>query len=220
MSQAQKVMPILVDPTAVPTGFSSQIRSTIWRTGGAWDTSRSTMKRLQKYLSCKSSPISRDRMIYSKTQVCCSYALHYSEHLPILERVESISEFHDSNPFLFWTIIRVATYNNPTYCHLFPRLTEPYQHLLTTRALSPIRDFKTLQALIITCYWPTSGLRQSNDSSWQYCGIALNTAMQMGLDQPGPGRRLAAFGGLSNAHLVSVYTRQMTWLACFCISTM
>ncbi|KEF59048.1 uncharacterized protein A1O9_03891 [Exophiala aquamarina CBS 119918] len=147
------------------------------------------------------------------------YARHYYEHLPILDRVTSISEFHDSSEFLFWTTMRISLYNNPGYGDLFALLSQPYRNLLTTRVLAPIQDFRTLQAIILICHWPTSGIRQSDDPSWQYCGIALNTAMQMGIDQPGPGRRLAPFGGRSNAHQMSVYTRQMTWLACFSIST-
>lgn len=149
-----------------------------------------------------------------------SYAQHYYEHLPILDRVTSISEFHDSNEFLFWTTIRIALYHNPSYGQLFVLLSQGYQNLLAARVLGPIQDFRTLQAIILICYWPTSGKRQSDDPSWQYCGIALNKAMQMGIDQPGPGRHLAPFGGRSNAHQMSVYTRQMTWLACFAISSM
>lgn len=115
--------------------------------------------------------------------------------------------------------MRTASYHNTNHSHLHDMIAQSYKHLVSTSVLAPIRDFKTLQALIILCYWPNSGPRQSDDPSWQYCGIALNTAMQMGLDQPGPGRAMPGFGGRSNAHLVNVYYRQMTWLACFYIST-
>lgn len=148
-----------------------------------------------------------------------SYAQNYYEHLPILDQVTSISELHDSNPFLFWTIMRIACYRHPTSSHLFQSISKPYQYLLATSIFAPIRDLRTVQAIVMICYWPTSGNNQSDDPSWQYCGVALNAAMQMGLDQPGPGRRLAGFGGKSNAHQMSVYTREMTWLAVFFIST-
>jgi hypothetical protein len=82
-----------------------------------------------------------------------------------------------------------------------------------------IHDFRTIQALIIFCHWPNSGQRQSQDPSWQYCGVALNAALQMGLDHVRPEKIEPGFHGRSNIQQISVYARHMTWLACFHIST-
>ena len=148
-----------------------------------------------------------------------SYAQTHHEHLPLLERVTSISEFHDSNPLLFWTVLRTSSYRNPKSNYVFDLSSQAYQHLLGSSLLAPIRDFRTIQAIIILCYWPNSGARQSQDPSWQYCGIALNSALQMGLSQEQPEKIPPGFGGRFNVHQMSVHSRHMTWLACFYIST-
>ncbi|OCT49092.1 hypothetical protein CLCR_04801 [Cladophialophora carrionii] len=148
-----------------------------------------------------------------------SYAHNYYDHLPILDKVTSISTLHDSNPFLFWTILRVACYRHPRFSHVFELSWQPYRLLLMSNLVAIIHDFRTIQAIVILCHWPNSGPRQSQDPSWQYCGIALNAAMQMGLDQPHPEKIAPGFHGRSNVHQMSVYSRHMTWLACFHIST-
>lgn len=148
-----------------------------------------------------------------------SYALNYHEHLPILEKVQSVSQLHDSNPFLFWTILRTACCRHPVLSYLFDLFSKPYHNLLGTAMTTAIHDFRTIQAILILCYWPNSGRRQSQDASWQLCGLALNAAMQMALDQPGPGRPFPGFAGRSNAHQMSVYSRHTTWLSLFYVST-
>ena len=150
---------------------------------------------------------------------CYSYSKYYYEHLPMLDRITSISALHQLNPLLFWTIIRVSSYRHPKYTDTCTLSASAYQSLLCATICNPIRDFRTVQALVILCYWPNSGERQSQDPSWQYCGVALNSAMQMGIDQPCHEGVNAGFGGHSNIHQMSSYSRQMTWLAHFCIST-
>ncbi|EXJ56919.1 hypothetical protein A1O7_07263 [Cladophialophora yegresii CBS 114405] len=147
------------------------------------------------------------------------YALHYYDHLPILDKVTSISALHDPNHLLFWTVLRVACYRHPRFSHVFELSWQPYRLLLMSHLVAIIHDFRTIQAIVILCHWPNSGPRQSQDPSWQYCGIALNAAMQMGMDQPHPEKISPGFHGRSNVHQMSVYSRHMTWLACFHIST-
>ncbi|OQV08211.1 Fungal specific transcription factor domain-containing protein [Cladophialophora immunda] len=147
------------------------------------------------------------------------FANYYYEHLPMLDRLNSVSELHESNPLLFWSIVRTSSYRNARYTDIFTNSAPSFQELLSTALSNPICDFRTVQALIILCYWPNSGERQSQDLSWQFCGVALNAAMQMGMDQPSHERVNAGFGGRSNIHQMSRYARQMTWLALFCIST-
>lgn len=137
----------------------------------------------------------------------------------MLEDIVSISELADSNKLLFWTIMRISSYRHPTFHHIFKILDESYRNLLASSLLPPINDFRTLQAIILICYWPTSGERQSDDPGWQLSGMAMNAAMQMGLDQPGPGRRLAGFSGKSNAHHMAIRVRYMTWIAIFFINS-
>lgn len=147
------------------------------------------------------------------------YAKNNHEHLPILDRVTSISELHDSNQFLFWTILRTSMHRHPELSYLFQLLRQPYQHLLMRYLLPTIRDFRTIQAILILCHWPHSGPRQSEDASWQYCGMALNSAMQMGLDKDQPEDISPGFHGKFNLHETTPFSRHMTWLACFYIST-
>ncbi|KIW65452.1 hypothetical protein PV04_07711 [Phialophora macrospora] len=147
------------------------------------------------------------------------YAHNYYDHLPIFDRATSISALHDSNPLLFWTILRVACYRHPKFSHIFESTSQPYRLLLMNNLVAVIHDFRTIQALVVLCHWPNSGPRQSQDPSWQYCGVAVNAAMQMGLDQAHPEKIAPGFHGRFNVHQMSVYSRHMTWLACFHIST-
>ena len=148
-----------------------------------------------------------------------SYAENYYEHVPILDHVLSISDLHDLNPLLFWTLIRTSSYRHPNFGEIFFSSTQAYQNLLSTTICNPISDFRAVQALIILCHWPNSGERQSQDPSWQYCGVALNSAMQMGMDQSNHEHVDAGFGGRANVHQMTSFSRRMTWMACFCIST-
>jgi hypothetical protein len=137
----------------------------------------------------------------------------------MLDQVTSVSELHDSSPLLFWTILRISAYRRPQATHIFELTAVPYRNLLMCHLYSIMHDFRTIQAIILLCHWPNSGPRQSQDASWQYCGAALNAALQMGLNQPRPEKIALAFQGKSNAHEMSAYSRHMTWLACFSAST-
>ncbi|KIW83723.1 hypothetical protein Z517_02969 [Fonsecaea pedrosoi CBS 271.37] len=147
------------------------------------------------------------------------YAHNYYPHLPILDRVTSVADFHDSNVFLFWTLLRTACYRHPKFGHVFQLIARPYEQLLAIHLLSPIRDFRIIQAILILCHWPNTGSQQSKDPSWQYCGIAMNAALQMGLDQLEAEMLHPGSRGQSKALQMSVQSRRMTWLACFNTST-
>lgn len=136
----------------------------------------------------------------------------------MVEKFKSIDALHESSSILFWTIILVSSQWHPTQSHLYQQLVAPHQSLLSTVVKIAIQSVQQIHALILLCHWPVPLTRQSEDPSWNYCGMVMNAAMQMGLHQPGSRSELYGYG-YSNAPRTSTEIRTMTWMACFSIST-
>jgi len=143
---------------------------------------------------------------------------HHWHHVQFLEACTSLRELYLSSPFLFWTIISTAsrkTGNGP-HTDVHDMLQPHVLAMLSARVMDPKLSIKALHAMLILCTWPFPVISQTHDSTWVLCGVVMNYAMLMGLHKPGHageyGRPLAVVEGDS-------YTKKMTWLAIFQIST-
>ncbi|MCJ1247809.1 hypothetical protein MMC30_005024 [Trapelia coarctata] len=143
---------------------------------------------------------------------------YHWQHVQFMEPCTSIRDLYASAPFLFWTIILIASRKSGNGIHTdIHGVLQPHvQAMLASRVMDLKPSIKALHAMLILCIWPFPVVSQAYDSTWVLCGVAMNTAMMMGLHKPGHaeeyGRPLAAVKG-------DPYTRKMTWLAIFQIST-
>jgi Fungal specific transcription factor domain len=151
-----------------------------------------------------------------------SFDRYYFRHLPILDQVTSIEKLTSNSPILFWTILLVSCQWHPTLSYLYPSLAAPHEDLLYPVLHSAIWSIETLQALLILCCWPVPKIRQILDPSWNYSGLATNSAMQMGLHKPSSTYDWFQTGVPTTAQVEmpseTLRSRVLTWLSCFNIN--
>ncbi|KAI3317352.1 hypothetical protein HD806DRAFT_527130 [Xylariaceae sp. AK1471] len=144
------------------------------------------------------------------------FASLFHPKLPILGLI-NINTIYHSSPFLFWSIIMcvVSHSPDPVFEELFNQIAEPFQDMVRMEALQPPLPLQKIQALLLLCMWPKPVPAQSQDPSWLYCGIAVNSALFLGLHRPDPPPWARCSLGVSSANLLE---RIMTWLGCFYVS--
>ena len=147
-----------------------------------------------------------------------SFGRHFYPHIPILEKKSSIPEMYEANRLLFWTVILVASKRHPKYSRLYRQLIDHYGALLGVTLLKPLQSISIVHAILILCLWPGIAVREAEDPSWHYCGLALNSAMQMSLHHARYPHSFDGFGE-SRTTEASAEVRALTWMACFQIST-
>ncbi|KAF4626825.1 hypothetical protein G7Y89_g11331 [Cudoniella acicularis] len=131
---------------------------------------------------------------------------HYYRHCPILDTDIPVRELYYSFPILFWTIIIISSRWHPSLHNLYGCLIEPYRDLLAKTTIRPQKSVEFVQAIVLLCVWPLTVPRQSEDPSWNFCGLATNAGMRMAL------HRLRANEHLGLSEKAS-WIRRKTWLA-------
>jgi hypothetical protein len=168
-------------------------------------------------MTCSPSKISGNCLQAFAYQI--SFATYYYPHLPILEPVKSLESLFSDSPVLFWSIIYTASLHCPNHSINVSAIREPFRSLLTGILCRPILSLKDLHALLVMCHWPFEVQSQADDPTWMYCGMAVNTALYMGLDKIDD----EMFFGHSRVKQSYVFSdpryRRMTWLKCFQINT-
>lgn len=113
-----------------------------------------------------------------------SYFEYYHSLMPLLEPGLHPEQCYKNSPFLFWTIIAVASRRYVNDVALLDSLSEPVTSLgwkaISTR---PHTRF-TVEALVIQITWPFPVSTPATDNSYIYSGIALQAAIQLGLHRP------------------------------------
>lgn len=150
-----------------------------------------------KLLFCNNDCLTRSR-----------FTCHYLPHLPILDTRLHVNVLHQTNPFLFWTIILISSRH-------VEALVNPYKNLLSRQLIEPVRSLYTIQALLIFCLWPLPVRKQVVDSSWNYCGFAINAAIRMGLHQ----LESTFEYDFTQFSAQDSEIRRTTWLGCLIVST-
>lgn len=143
----------------------------------------------------------------------------YYPHLPIIEPVTSLQDLYSSSPALFWSIVLTASRHHPHYAVVYEQLKDPFRRLIGRTLSSPLNILSDLQAVLITCHWPLEIKLQTEDPSCMHSGMAINAALQMGLDKSEDevlfGYRRARYSLKNFSQKYSV----MTWMKCFQIGT-
>jgi hypothetical protein len=103
--------------------------------------------------------------------------------MPILEPVISLQKLYEQSPVLFWALALTASRHHPHHSQLYEQMREPYHNLFSGMISRPIHALKDLHALLTLCHWPFEVEAQVDDPSWSYTGMAVNAALNMGLDK-------------------------------------
>lgn len=97
-----------------------------------------------------------------------------------------------------------------------------HRQLLSQEVLSALQSIESVHALLLVCLWPVPQEHHFDDPSWEYIGLAINSAMRFNchkpLSQSSPIRGWKVLGG-AFANDLNITTQHTTWLACFNIST-
>lgn len=124
-----------------------------------------------------------------------------------------IDTLWDDSPIFFWTIVVISASKHPQHSNYFTLLQVPFKQLLSGYLVNSIRCIYTVQALLALCLWPLPVIKQQDDPSWDYCGMAVAamlklTSVDSNTNWPG-----------SNPHFFEESLRFKTWLGCFAVST-
>ncbi|KAI0192761.1 hypothetical protein F4808DRAFT_442676 [Astrocystis sublimbata] len=143
------------------------------------------------------------------------YARLYHPKLPILVSI-NINTVYESSPFLFWAIIMIVSERRqtPAFQALFNQIAKPFRDMVNTEALKAPLPLQSIRALLLLCTWPMPVGSQRMDPSWIHSGIALNSALFLSLNRPGP----AQFPRPSTEYTGTPLERISTWLGCFYVS--
>ena len=175
-----------------------------------WATSRSLLGRFWIFLICKPSLF--PHLAQNLTFIFPSFAQFQYFHLPILDTDTDIESMQRNTPFLFWTIIMISCRYHHLHHELLPLLRVPYQEFLGRAMVVAPMSLRTIQALLLLCYWPLPCRTQPQDPSWNILGLVLNAAKYQGLNT-----------GLDHYSLKSPTSerqlRSRTWLAVFLVGT-
>ncbi|KAH7187065.1 hypothetical protein BKA60DRAFT_258966 [Fusarium oxysporum] len=148
---------------------------------------------------------------------------YYRPHAKFLRPVRtSLSEYSQSSPHLFWTIILCSSQMHAKHAHMYPSIVTEHEAMLSATFVCAPLTIEMMHALLCLCLWPVPKLRLWQDLSWGYIGLVLNSAMQLNCHLPSNPllntqlRRNASRRAVPD---IDAAVRDTTWLACFDIST-
>jgi hypothetical protein len=125
----------------------------------------------------------------------------------------SLAELYHSVPFLFWTIVIIASRWHPSLSHLYGELEGPYQDLLARTIIAPILTLATIQGLVLLCIWPLAVAKQQYDPSWNYCGLLTNAATKLGIHKCS-----MVTDGQETPSEDDARVHLKTWMACYLVN--
>jgi hypothetical protein len=136
-------------------------------------------------------------------------------HLPIIDTNIPVRNIQESSPFLFWTVLFLASRYHAEYISRYNLLITPFTNLTNKTILMNPHSLHTVQAILFLSTWPSPIMFQLEDPSLMFAGIAVHAAFILGLP-----RALTSTGPLSS--MISQEHREAmakTWLACFSVHT-
>lgn len=160
------------------------------------------------------------------------YVIKYHPFLPVVDVSRGPEKIYELCPSLFWTIMAVASRRYDKDGGLMMQLTPLLKTCLSEITISPINRFVskkedgptlnvasayTVQAFLIYTMWPSITSTLSADSSWSTAGIAMYSAIRVGLHCPGYARD---FGRIKadNPSYPKISEQIRTWVGCNIVS--
>lgn len=140
---------------------------------------------------------------------------HY-KHGPFLEPCTSLHAYYESSKLLFWTICMIGCFVFNEYDPLYYKILPHHRQLLSSKMMGDRVTLKTVHAMMCMATWTYPVSTQYDDLTWMLCGAAIHMGMIMGLHKPG---HVHEYNQLNHRDPGSTYTRNVTWLSIFIIST-
>lgn len=160
------------------------------------------------------------------------FVIRYHPILPVVDISRGPQKIYMLCPSLFWTIMTVASRRYDRDGKLMLKLTPLLKTCLSEITISPVTKFApgdcpkpflnvasvyTVQAFIIFTMWPSITSSLSADSSWNTAGLAMYSAIRVGLHCPGYARD---FGRIKadNPIYPQISEQIRTWICCNIVS--
>lgn len=160
------------------------------------------------------------------------FVAKYHPFLPVVDVSRGPEQIYALCPSLFWTIMAIASRRYDKDGELMMELTPILKTCLSEITISPINRFVsksetgpilnvvsayTVQAFLIYTMWPSITSTLSADSSWNTAGIAMFSAIRVGLHCPGYARD---FGRIKadNPIYPKISEQIRTWIGCNIVS--
>lgn len=131
------------------------------------------------------------------------FFVHYHPHCPLFLYRREPDLIHRQDPFLFWTIVYIASRKLPMDAMegvSFTAIVEELKNMVANLSIEPVRSVSTVQALILLCEWSVPSTRKREQRTWHYSGLvcrfvsradqlltlpqAIQIGLQMGLHRP------------------------------------
>lgn len=160
------------------------------------------------------------------------FVSNYHPILPVVDITRGPEKIYQLSPSLFWTIMTVASRRYDRDGKLMQKLTPLLKTCLSEITISPVTRFApgdcpkpflnvasvyTVQAFLIFTMWPSITSSLSADSSWNTAGLAMYSAIRVGLHCPGYARD---FGRIKadNPSYPKISEQVRTWVCCNIVS--
>ena len=140
---------------------------------------------------------------------------HY-KHGPFLEPCTSLHAYYESSKLLFWTVCMIGCFVFNEYDALYYKILPHHRQLLSSKMMGDRVTLKTVHAMMCMATWTYPVSTQYDDLTWMLCGAAIHMGMIMGLHKPG---HVHEYNQSNHRDPGSAYTRNVTWLSIFIIST-
>ncbi|KAF4448821.1 putative transcription factor SEF1 [Fusarium austroafricanum] len=151
------------------------------------------------------------------------FDVYYYPHCKFLRPIRtSLSDYSQSSPHLFWTIILCSSQMHEKHAHMYPAIVTEHENMLSGACMHWPLSTEVIHSLLCLCLWPIPKLRLWQDPSWGYIGLAVNAAMQLNCHLPPNSLFHAQLRRNASRRAMPVMdaaVRDTTWLACFDIST-
>lgn len=139
----------------------------------------------------------------------------FHPHLPIIDITIPAHDYQKSSPFLFWTVLFIASRHHAAYLPQSNALMPAYTNLMNRTLFSQMHSLHTIQAMLCLCTWPMPVMSQLDDQSLMLAGAAVNAAYMLALPRSLHSTS-STFAVVPQEHRV---TMSKTWLACFNVQT-
>ncbi|OTB06888.1 hypothetical protein M426DRAFT_318603 [Hypoxylon sp. CI-4A] len=108
------------------------------------------------------------------------YFEHYHPYMPIIRSREP-NKCYDTGPFLFWTIIYVASRRYAKNSSVFPFMLESIKRDAFSAITNWPLSIHSINALILLCTWIFPEVRFVKDPCALFSGAVMNAALQLGI---------------------------------------
>lgn len=159
-----------------------------------------------------------DNIIFRATNIS-SFFDHFHPFLPLIDPSKSPDDYYETSPFLFWTLICIASRRYTPDATLGVPLAKALKVLVWEKVSEPPLSIANIQALLFLSMWPYNTMRMWTDSSMTHVNLAISSAMHTGLHRADHWQEFSRFPRERLAMTENdLLERERTWAACNIVS--